>query len=1130
MESVTSRSDGRLETGSTPTGVPSSTAACVILFGSVTVTTIAMILKWGDVDEIVSAIIVDIKNKGAGNSNSNSNWDDSRSLGSLGSRSASGSRWTRGSFRSVHSTKLEPWEPTFVSTFTLLFQITMFGMVLSVVYFIDTYPPFGAARAEINGSSYYYENETCRFEVDQFAFMLTALVFYMYSTSWRRNDGRSERFDKSISSSRSVKSEISAKSEADREKRTLPSFAQSSSRDRDNLEEKQLDDVFLDEGTSKNFHSILNTIEDEIAEIRDVTNASWLEKLLNLLGFDLDLQSEKKSDLREVWPGADLLNSFQTSEMKGFLSVALLIYRFSSLGPSNFDYHSDQSIDSEAKMYLAKVATTAFLFLTGYCHASYFYYSSSKKQEREEVPRLVGTVFRINFSAMFLSLVIGKAEYIAIPVLHTISIMVIWFWFTMHRSTNYVKYQFRRRLFGLGVLIFVFWDCELLSVFGFHSLRGSFPSIWECYYVSHMHHWAAFLGVIFAVNQKIASLQLRKLESMNPISSTLAKGTICFVFLSIMSGCTAEALKMPSLALTLSHRYFGIFPVLAYVYFRNVSKSLREHHIGALSWLGRYSLEVYLLQHHAFTDRGCINVIRGYPRCNFAFVAVLLVGTARALNHITTILRHMLLPMNDDEKCIKNAVRGVTGVAVLYAITSLLSGWLSFGSVLTISIISGIILYQSIVEATYADFMESREATKKQSSLEDVVTPEVSETRTRKFYPHLFFALATMVFLLSSLWGYSRLQTCQSTANDGYWVPIDPCLSDRQFNHENYIDPGDCAGVEHLQWAWPRARCNYHHHSPPEVQHELKGMRIVLIGDSSMRGIFHSLSRSLGDFDENGYEGSNSHTDKTVSYESTSLEFKWAPLSVDIVTKFKSLKASSKPMPDLIIAGGGVLDKLQLSITHEDARVEVTKMAEVLSNSNAMVCWFTPPTINTQALNSDDKRLHINEDAIEEMRKLYHELGVLASSSFILDGPSFTKDRVLEAYDGIQYPPPVYDAGVQILLNELSRLKRTSPGTVQESTLASVPLGNPYLGLGMLVVTLIGLFYFDAYFGLSYLAQLFVINGDKLSPGDLYKEAFKPVFKRLKMSPPEEERTDTGPHESSLELEGRNSSSLSRRR
>jgi len=92
-----------------------------------------------------------------------------------------------------------------------------------------------------------------------------------------------------------------------------------------------------------------------------------------------------------------------------------------------------------------------------------------------------------------------------------------------------------------------------------------------------------------------------------------------------------------------------------------------------------------------------------------------------------------------------------------------------------------------------------------------------------------------------------------------------------------------------------------------------------------------------------------------------------------------------------------------------------------------------------------------------------------------------------------------------------------------------VPLGNPYLGLGMLVVTLIGLFYFDAYLGLSYLAQLFVVNGDNLSPGDLYKEAFKPVFKRLKLCPPEEESggNDT---ESSLELEGRNSSSLSRRR
>ena len=455
MESVTSHSAGyRLESGllnleetatSALTGVPSSTVTCMILFGSVTVTTIAMILKWGDMDEIVAAIIIDIKNKGVGKS---ANWDDSRSLSS---RSTSGSRWTRGSFRSAHSTKLEPWEPTFVSTFTLLYQITMFGVVLFVVYFLDTYPPFGASRAEMNDSPYHYENETGRFEVDQFAFMLLTLIFYLYSTSWRRNDGRSERFDKGATSSRSVKSELSVKSEAGREKRTLPSFAQPS-RDHGDSEEKQLDDVFLDEGTSKNFHSILNTIDDEIAEIRDVTNASWLEKAMNLLGFDLDLQSEKKSDLREVWPGADLLNSFQTSEMKGFLSVALLIYRFSSLGSSIFDYHSDQSTDSEAKMYLAKVATTAFLFLTGYSHASYFYYSSSKKQD-SEFPRLVGTVFRINFSAMFLSLVIGKAEYIAIPVLHTISILVIWFWFTMHRRTNYVKYQFRRRLFGLGVLI-----------------------------------------------------------------------------------------------------------------------------------------------------------------------------------------------------------------------------------------------------------------------------------------------------------------------------------------------------------------------------------------------------------------------------------------------------------------------------------------------------------------------------------------------------------------------------------------------------------------------------------------------------------------------------------------------------
>jgi len=137
---------------------------------------------------------------------------------------------------------------------------------------------------------------------------------------------------------------------------------------------------------------------------------------------------------------------------------------------------------------------------------------------------------------------------------------------------------------------------------------------------------------------------------------------------------------------------------------------------------------------------------------------------------------------------------------------------------------------------------------------------------------------------------------------------------------------------------------------------------------------------------------------------------------------------------------------------------------------------------------------------------------------------------VAESFDGIHYPPSVYDAGTQIWLNALDWLMDT-PDIAEIGLYLPKPgsMANPYLGLMIICIALIGLFFFDGYFGFSYLTQVFLMN-DTVSPGELYDSAFMPIFKRLKVGVESEERAQNiTPHDRNEAL-GRSLSSLSRRR
>lgn len=135
---------------------------------------------------------------------------------------------------------------------------------------------------------------------------------------------------------------------------------------------------------------------------------------------------------------------------------------------------------------------------------------------------------------------------------------------------------------------------------------------------------------------------------------------------------------------------------------------------------------------------------------------------------------------------------------------------------------------------------------------------------------------------------------------------------------------------------------------------------------------------------------------------------------------------------------------------------------------------------------TDEKRAFLREDQMVSLRELYKDNGIHDAASFVLEGSSFTKDRVGDSYDGVHYPLEVYDAGAQIILNSFDWLIPANEG-LRLSPPRLGTMAHSVWGLVILVLIIGALFSFDAYAGLSYLASLVAPD---ISPLSIHQEAY----------------------------------------
>lgn len=112
-------------------------------------------------------------------------------------------------------------------------------------------------------------------------------------------------------------------------------------------------------------------------------------------------------------------------------------------------------------------------------------------------------------------------------------------------------------------------------------------SLWEWYFRTSLDHWSTLLGMVFALNFPLATRWLQKVEELPAGKQVAVKGITGLGMGGAFLWWAASIFPQTKLDYNLTNSYFGFIPLLAYIYFRNLTPALRMWHSGLLHDIGK---------------------------------------------------------------------------------------------------------------------------------------------------------------------------------------------------------------------------------------------------------------------------------------------------------------------------------------------------------------------------------------------------------------------------------------------------------------------------------------------------------------------------------------------------------------
>ncbi|KAH7161582.1 CAS1 domain-containing protein [Dactylonectria macrodidyma] len=285
-----------------------------------------------------------------------------------------------------------------------------------------------------------------------------------------------------------------------------------------------------------------------------------------------------KCEFLEVEANQSFLPRQQTDEWKGWSQCVIIVYQWAAA-------------DRSPTLYiLVRLVVASYLFQIGYGHTTFFL-----RRKDYSFKRVASVLLRLNLLTCSLAYMMNT-EYIFYYFAPLSSFWFLVIYTTMavgHQRLNDDVHWIVAKICISAAVVVLAVLVSPLTRWTFTVLQVLFNIQWdvqEWEYMVSLDLFIVYIGMLVAVAnyaiEKALSLALRCSMALVAIMILWGYGLTC-------------SARMSSIVdYRIWHPYTSFVPILAFITLRNVASPLRNYSSKAMAWLGRCSLEAYVLQFH----------------------------------------------------------------------------------------------------------------------------------------------------------------------------------------------------------------------------------------------------------------------------------------------------------------------------------------------------------------------------------------------------------------------------------------------------------------------------------------------------------------------------------------------------
>ncbi|KAL6310128.1 O-acetyltransferase [Sparassis latifolia] len=319
----------------------------------------------------------------------------------------------------------------------------------------------------------------------------------------------------------------------------------------------------------------------------------WTFAFLSLLNLGVGLFTTKRAE-----QDLGFLNRDQTDEWKGWMQIVILIYHYLGASKISGIYNT------------IRVLVAAYLFMTGYGHTSFYI-----KKADFGFSRIAQVMVRLNLLPLLLAYTMNT-DYISYYFSPLVSQWFLIIYVTMAVGSQYndrTIFLVSKFLVSMGLVTWFMSEPSLLeTAFQFlERVCGIHWSAREWAFRVSLDLWIVYFGMFTA----LAVIKIREYRlTDDPRWPLVMKGSLAFSVAAMLWFFAFELSQPDKFAYNYWHPYISFLPIGAFVALRNATPILRSATSRAFAFIGKCSLETYIIQYHfwlAGDTKGILIVLPG---------------------------------------------------------------------------------------------------------------------------------------------------------------------------------------------------------------------------------------------------------------------------------------------------------------------------------------------------------------------------------------------------------------------------------------------------------------------------------------------------------------------------------------